>query len=166
MDYPSTSNTSMDKKYLLMKGKINQEKKLTKLNKKYGPLDNFVKQKEQAVEKAKSINQQVNVGYLSGKKLKDKLDHIEAKDVPSPKKNKNMNGKVGYTKIVTTLLISMLLEKCSYSLIVLIILLCNVRMLFPLSSVNIYLLMLIRTWVIFLKCLFYLILSICMKMQA
>ena len=54
MDYPSTSNTSMDKKYLLMKGKIKQEKKLAKLNKKYGPLDNFVKQKEQVVEKTKS----------------------------------------------------------------------------------------------------------------
>ena len=98
MDYPSTSNTSMDKKYLLMKGKIKQEKKLAKLNKKYGPLDNFVKQKEQVVEKAKFINQQVNVGYLSGKKLKDKLNHIEAKDVPSPKKKKNMNGKVGINK--------------------------------------------------------------------
>ena len=83
MDYPSTSNSSMDKKYLLMKEKIKQEKKLAKFNKKYGPLDNFVKQKEQVAEKAKSINQQVNVGYLSGKKLKDKLDHIETKEVPN-----------------------------------------------------------------------------------
>ena len=57
MNYPSTSNPSMDKKYLLMKGKLKQEKKLAKLNKKYGPLDNFVKQKKQVVEKAKSINQ-------------------------------------------------------------------------------------------------------------
>ena len=83
---------------MLMKGKLKQEKKLAKLNKKYGPLDNFVKQKEQVVEKAKSINQQVNVGYLSGKKLKDKLDHIETKEVPIPKKKKNRNGKVGFNK--------------------------------------------------------------------
>ena len=53
MNYPSTSNPLMAKKYMLMKGKVKQEKKLAKLNKKYGPLDNFVKQKEQVVEKAK-----------------------------------------------------------------------------------------------------------------
>ena len=53
MNYPSTSNPSMDKKYLLMKGKLKQKKKLAKLNKKYGSLDNFFKQKEQVVEKAK-----------------------------------------------------------------------------------------------------------------
>ena len=52
----------------------------------------------QVVEKAKSINQQLNVGYISGKKLKDKLNHIESKDVPYPKKKKNRNGKVGINK--------------------------------------------------------------------
>ena len=65
MNYPSTSNPSMDKNFLLMKENLKQEKKLAKLNKKYGSLDNFVKQKKQVFEKAKSINEQVNVGYLS-----------------------------------------------------------------------------------------------------
>ena len=86
MDYPSTSKMTMD--MLLMKGKMKQEKKLAKLKKKYGPLNNFVKQKEQVDEKAKSNNQQVNVGYVSGKKLKDKLEHIETKVVTIPKKRK------------------------------------------------------------------------------
>ena len=54
--------------------------------------------KEQVVEKAKSINQQVNIGYLFGKKLKDNLNHVEAKNVLSPKKKKSLNGKVGINK--------------------------------------------------------------------
>ena len=68
------------------------------MKKKYGHLNNFVKQKEQVVEEAKSNNQHVNVGYLSEKKLKDKLEHIETKVVPIPKKKKNRNGKVGINK--------------------------------------------------------------------
>ena len=88
----------MDMKYVLMKEKMKQEKKLAKLKKKYGHLSNFVKQKEQVVEEAKSKNQQVNVGYLSEKKLKYKLEHIETKVVPIPKKKKNRNGKVGINK--------------------------------------------------------------------
>ena len=98
IDYPSTSKISMDMKYLLMKGKMKQEKKLAKLKKKYGHLNSFVKQKEGVIEEAKPDIQQVNVGYLSGKKLKDKLEHIETKVVPIPKKNKNRNGKVGINK--------------------------------------------------------------------
>ena len=98
MDYPSTSKGSTDVKYQLMKSKINQEKKLAKLKKKYGNLNNFVKQKEQVVEEAKTNIQQVNVGYLSSKQLKDKLENIETKTVPIPKKKKNRNGKVGINK--------------------------------------------------------------------
>ena len=66
-------------KYQLMKSKINQEKKLAKLKKKYGHLNNFVKQKEQVVEEAKTNIQQVNVGYLSSKQLKDKLETYKLK---------------------------------------------------------------------------------------
>ena len=63
----------MDMNYLLMKSKIKHENKLAKLKKKYGHLNNFVKQKEQDIE-AKTNNQHVNVGYLSRKHLKDKLE--------------------------------------------------------------------------------------------
>ena len=49
-------------------------------------------------EEAKTNNQQVNVGYLSNKQLKDKLENIEAKTVPNAKKKKNRNGKVGINK--------------------------------------------------------------------
>ena len=98
MDYPSTSKRSMDVKYQLMKRKLKQEKKLAKLNKKYGNLNNFVKQKEQVVEEAKTNIQQVNVGYLSSKQLKDKLENIETKIVPIPKKKKNRNEKVEINK--------------------------------------------------------------------
>ena len=66
MDYPSTSKRSMDVNYLLMKSKMKQEKKLVKLKKKYGNLNNFVKQKKQDVE-VKTNNKHVNVGYLSSK---------------------------------------------------------------------------------------------------
>ena len=88
----------MDDNYLSMKSKIKQEKKLAKLNKKYSHLNNFIKQKEQVVEKPKPNSQQVNVGYLSSKKLKDKLEKIEIKTIPITKKNKNRNGKVGIVK--------------------------------------------------------------------
>ena len=76
MDHPSTSKGSMDVNYLLMKNKIKQEKKLAKLKKKYGPLNNnFVKKTITEVE-AKTNNQHVNVGYLSSNQLKDKLENI------------------------------------------------------------------------------------------
>ena len=73
MDYLSTNKRLMDVKYRLMKSKMKHGRKLAKLNKKYGNLNNFVKQKEQVVEEAKTNMQHVNVGYLSGKKLKDNL---------------------------------------------------------------------------------------------
>ena len=98
MDYTSTRKRSTDGKYQLMKSKINQEKKLAKLKKKYGHLKNFVKQKEQVVEEAKSNIQHVNVGYLSSKQLKDKLENKEIKPVSITKKKKNRNGKVGIDK--------------------------------------------------------------------
>ena len=67
MGYPSTNKRSMDVKYQLMKNKMKQEKKLAKLKKKYGHLNNFVKQKEEVTEEAKPDIQQINVGYLSSK---------------------------------------------------------------------------------------------------
>ena len=79
------------------------------MKKKYGHLNNFVKQKEQVVQEKKSNNQQVNVGYLSEKKLKDKLEHIETKVVPIPKKKKNRNGKVGIKKIAITVVVQIIL---------------------------------------------------------
>ena len=48
---------------------------------KYGHLNNFVK-KIEPEEEAKTNNQKVNVGYLSNKQLKDKLENIEAKSIP------------------------------------------------------------------------------------
>ena len=98
MGYPLTSKRSMDVKYQLMKNKMKQEKKLAKLKKKYGHLNNFVKQKEKVIEEEKPYIQQINVGYLSSKHLKDKLENIKTKTVPSPKKKKNKNGKVGINK--------------------------------------------------------------------
>ena len=49
-------------------------------------------------EETKTKNEKVNVGYLSNKQLKDKLDNIETKSVPNAKKKKNINGKVGINK--------------------------------------------------------------------
>ena len=68
------------------------------MKKKYGHLNNFFKQKEQVVEEAKTNSQQVNVGYLSNKQLKYKLENIKTKTVPITKKKKNRNGKVGISK--------------------------------------------------------------------
>ena len=98
MGYPSTSKRLMDVKYELMKNKMKREKKLAKLKKKYGHLNNLFKKKEEVIEEAKNDIQQINVGYLSSKKLKDKLENIETKTVTSPKKKKNRNGKVGINK--------------------------------------------------------------------
>ena len=53
MGYLSTTKMLMDVKYQLMKNKKKQEKKLAKLKKKYGHLNNFVKQKEEVIEEAK-----------------------------------------------------------------------------------------------------------------
>ena len=69
---------------------MKQEKKLAKLKKKYGHLNNFVKKKEQVAEEAKTNSQQINVGYLSSKQLKDKLKIIEIKTIPSPKKKEEI----------------------------------------------------------------------------
>ena len=62
MDHPSTSKGSMDVNYLLMKNKIKQEKKLAKLKKKYGPLNNNFVTKTVTEKEAKTNNSQVNVG--------------------------------------------------------------------------------------------------------
>ena len=39
-------------------------------------------QKEEVIEEAKRDIQQVNVGYLSSKQLKDNLENIETKNCP------------------------------------------------------------------------------------
>ena len=97
MEYPSKSKRSMDVKYQLMKSKMNQEKEACKVEQEIWQSKNFFKQKVQ-VEEAKTNIQQVNVGYLSSKKSKDKLENIETKTVPIPQKKKNRNGKVGINK--------------------------------------------------------------------
>ena len=97
MNHPSTSKVLMYVNYPSIKDKMEQEKKLEKLKKKYGPLNNFFK-KVVTEKEAKTNNQKVNVCYLSNKQLKDKLENIEAKSVPNAKKKKNRNGKVGINK--------------------------------------------------------------------
>ena len=87
----------MDVNYPSIKDKLKQEKKLAKLNKKYGYLNNFFK-KVVTEEETKTNNEKVNIGYLSKKQLKDKLENIEAKSVLNAKKKKNRNGKVGINK--------------------------------------------------------------------
>lgn len=68
--------------------------KLEKLDKKYGPISkNFV-----TVECSKTkINENANIGHLSNKKLKDKLEKIEVKIKVKIKNNKN--GKVAINKL-------------------------------------------------------------------
>ena len=75
----------MDENYLSIKDKLKKKKKLEKLKKKYGPLNNFVK-KVVTEKETKTNNEKVNISYLSNKQLKDKLDNVEAKYVPNAKK--------------------------------------------------------------------------------
>ena len=77
----------MDVNYPSIKDKLKLKKKLEKLNKKYGHLNNFVK-KVVTEEETKTNNEKVNISYLSNKQLKDKLDNVEAKSVPNAKKRK------------------------------------------------------------------------------
>ena len=91
---------------------------ISKIEKKYCHLNNFVK-KVVTQEETKTNNEKVNVGYLSNKQLKDKLDNIETKFVPNAKKKKNRNGKVGINKHNNNLLLTcMLLEKYAINVVV------------------------------------------------
>ena len=165
MDYPSTSKRSMDENYLSMKSKIKQEKKLAKLKKKYGHVNNFVKQKEQPVEE-KTKNQHVNVGYLSSKKLKDKLENIEAKIVQITKKKKNRNGKVGINKNINYTPDKHAPRKVCYKCGSSNHLAMQCKTIVPPAFSQSCMLMLIRILVFLPKCLSCLILIIFMEMQA
>ncbi|KAK1360439.1 hypothetical protein POM88_044913 [Heracleum sosnowskyi] len=71
--------------------------KLTRLNDKYGPVTkNFVQGESSILKKIEKPVERANVGHLSNKQLKDKVEkvHNEAK---GNKKN-NRNGKVGINK--------------------------------------------------------------------
>ena len=87
----------MDENYPSNTDKSSANKKLTKLEKKYYHLDNFTPKKEIEIETT-TKDKKVNVGFLSNKQLKDKLDNIEVKSVPKNKKKKNRNGKLGTNK--------------------------------------------------------------------
>ncbi|KAK1389761.1 hypothetical protein POM88_017939 [Heracleum sosnowskyi] len=103
-EHPLKGNTSTDSKHPLMgntstdvtcpkkcTSSVSQEK-LEKLNKKYGPTNKNFVQGECSETKAKDVN----IGHLSNKQLKGKLENIEVKD--EVKKKKNRNGKVGINK--------------------------------------------------------------------
>ena len=84
-NHPSTYNMSTDENYPLSKNKSKIDWKLAKLIKKYCHLNSFVKNVV-TQEETKTNNKKVNVGYLSNKQLKDKLDNIETKSIPNAKK--------------------------------------------------------------------------------
>ena len=65
---------------------------LGNLKKKYCHLDNFVPEKESETE-TKVKTEKVNVGFLSNKQLKDKLEKIEVKTVPKGRKKKKQKWK-------------------------------------------------------------------------
>ncbi|KAK1402487.1 hypothetical protein POM88_002092 [Heracleum sosnowskyi] len=91
-DYPLIGNFSTDetcpKKCI---SSISKEK-LEKLNKKYGPTNKTFVQGECSKTKTKDVN----IGHLSNKQLRDKLENIEVK--AEVKKKKNRNGKVEINK--------------------------------------------------------------------
>ena len=96
-NHPSTYKESTNENYPSNKDKSTDNKKLRKLKKKYCHLDNFTPKKEIEIE-TKTETKKVNVGFLSNKQLKDKIENIEIKTAPNNKKKKNRNGKVGINK--------------------------------------------------------------------
>ena len=92
INHPLTSKALTNENYPSIKENLKQERKFAKLKKKYGHLNNFVK-KVVTEEKTKTNNEKVNIGYLSNKQLKGKLDNVDAKSIPNAKKKKNRNGK-------------------------------------------------------------------------
>ena len=86
-----TDNPSPDESYLFKNPVAVDEKKFEKLKKKFGPTNkNFVGESNET----KNANRW-NIGQLSHKQLKDKLDIV--KNV-SNKKNNTRNDKVGFNK--------------------------------------------------------------------
>ncbi|KAK1395993.1 hypothetical protein POM88_005856 [Heracleum sosnowskyi] len=89
-DHPLKDNSSTDESPML---KHTTSVSKEKLNKKYGPTNkNFVQGECSNSRKVEKFN----IGHLSNKQLKDKLENIEVK--AEVKKKKNRNGKVGINK--------------------------------------------------------------------
>ncbi|KAK1373969.1 hypothetical protein POM88_030162 [Heracleum sosnowskyi] len=103
-EHPLEGNASTDSKHPLMDNtsmevtcpkkctsSVSQER-LEKLNKKYGPTSKFFVHGSSSKTKAENVN----IGHLSNKKLKDKVESLKFK--AEGKKKKNRNGKVGINK--------------------------------------------------------------------
>ena len=83
----------MDESYPLKKKACVDKKTLEKMEKKYGPIEkNFMKEGNTKINSAKNVN----IGNLSDKQLKDKLENVEIKN--GAKKKNNRNGKAGINK--------------------------------------------------------------------
>ena len=92
-DHPLINKPSTDKSYPLKERTAVDKQKLKKLNDKFGPVSkNFVTGEG---SKNKEVDRD-NIGHLSNKQLKDKLENIE--DKTKAKKKGNINGKVGINK--------------------------------------------------------------------
>ncbi|KAK1369366.1 hypothetical protein POM88_035458 [Heracleum sosnowskyi] len=91
-EHPLMGNTSTDETCPKKCTSSVSKEKLEKLNKKYGPTNKKFVQGECSKTKAKDVN----IGHLSNKQLKGKLENIEIK--AEVKKKKNRNGKVGINK--------------------------------------------------------------------
>ena len=74
------------------KDKSTNNKKLRKWKKKYCHIDNFTPKKEIEIE-TKTETKKVNVGFLSNKQLKDKIENIEVKTAPINKRKRIEMGK-------------------------------------------------------------------------
>ncbi|KAK1397672.1 hypothetical protein POM88_007535 [Heracleum sosnowskyi] len=91
---PLTDEPSTDHAISMTKEK---KEELTRLNNKYGPVTkNFSQGESSKSKKVKKPAERANVGHLSKKQLKDKLEKIQV-EVNGNKKN-NKNGKVGINK--------------------------------------------------------------------
>ncbi|KAK1387194.1 hypothetical protein POM88_015372 [Heracleum sosnowskyi] len=74
-----------------------RKEELTRLNNKYGPVTkNFVQGESSKSKKVEKPVERANVGHLSNKQLKDKLENVQV-EAKGNKKN-NRNGKVGINK--------------------------------------------------------------------
>jgi hypothetical protein len=74
-----------------------KKEELTRLNNKYGPVTkNFVQGESSKTKKVEKPVERANVGNLSNKQLKDKVEKIQIET--KGKKKNNRNGKVGINK--------------------------------------------------------------------
>jgi hypothetical protein len=89
-----TDEPSTDQAVSLTEKRKNE---LTRLNNKYGPVTkNFVQGESSKSKKVEKPVERANVGNLSNKQLKDKLEKVQV-EAKGNKKN-NRNGKVGINK--------------------------------------------------------------------